>query len=166
MLVGKGDVESAVARRLLEQGDEVRVLVVDATEKPAWVALGTHVAIGDPTDDDLIERAGQNCRTIVLFDAHAKDPVTVAAASKAASATGLERMILCAADLSPEVVALVEGTQASYVALSYGRRLSFKGKASIEVIANAVDAADDMNGEPRLTVDLRREGALGLLGGH
>ena len=166
MVVGKGEVEPAVARRLLQQGDEVRVVVVDAAEKPAWVAMGTHVAIGDPTDDDLIERAGQSARTLVLFDAHASDPATVTAATKAAAAADIERLILCAPDLSAEVLALVEGSQASYVALTYGRRLSFRGRAPVDVTAEAVDAADDMSGHPRLSVDLRQSEALGLLGGH
>lgn len=166
MVVGKGDVEPAVARRLLTQGDEVRVVVVDAAEKAAWAALGTHVAVGDPTDDDLIERAGQSSRSLVLFDGHADDPATVTAALKAASAAGIERLILCAPDLSQEVLGLVDAARGSYVALIYGRRLSLKGRASVDVIAEAVDVADDMSGEPRLTIDLRQDTALGLLDGR
>ncbi|MFP5351994.1 MAG: NAD(P)H-binding protein [Actinomycetota bacterium] len=166
MVVGRGEAEPAVARRLLGQGDEVRVVVTDASEKPAWVSLGVHVAVGDPTDDDLIERAGQSARTLVLFDGHANDPATVGAATKAASAAGIERLILCAPDVSSEIRRQVEETQKSYVLLSYGRRLSLKGRASVEVISEAVDAADDMSGDPRVAVDLREEGALGLLGGH
>ena len=166
MVVGRGEVEPAVARRLLDQGDEVRVVVAEADEKPAWVALGTHVAVGDPTDDDLIERAGQSARTLVLFDAHANDRAVVAAATKAAAAAAIDRLVLCAPDLSAEILELVAGAQASYVALSYGRRLSLKGRVSVEVIAEAVDAADDMSGEPRLTLDLRQSDALGLLGGR
>lgn len=166
MIVGRGEVEPAVARRLLDQGDEVRVVVVDAVEKPAWVALGIHVAIGDPTDDDLIERAGQGARTLALFDEHANDPETVGAASKAATAAGIERLILCAPDVPPGILQLIEGAEAGYVALSYGRRLSLKGRAPVEVIVEAVDAADDMSGDPRLAVDLRQGGALALLGGH
>lgn len=166
MIVGRGEAEPVVARRLLDQGDEVRVVVADPAEKPAWVALGAHVAVGDPTDDDLIERAGQSARTLVLFDGHANDPATVRAATKAAAAAGIERLILCAPDVSQEISVLVEDSRTSYVILSYGRRLSLKGKAPLERIAEAIDAADDISGDPRLAVDLRDEDALGLLGGH
>lgn len=166
MVVGTGEVEPAVASRLLEQGDEVRVVVEDAAQKPPWVTLGAHVAVGDPTDDDLIERAGQSARTLVLFDDHANDPLAVGAALRAASAAGIERLILCAPDVTAAIETLIEGARTSYVAMSYGRRLSLRGRAPVELIAEAVDAADDMSGDPRVTVDLRRAGALGLLGGR
>lgn len=165
MVVGNGEVEPAVAKRLLAQGDEVRVVVNDPAERSSWVALGTHVAVGDSRDDDLIERAGQDARTLVLFDALANDPETVGAAVKGASAAGIDRLILCAPDVSQEVRGLIEGAQTGSVILVYGRRLSLRGRASVDVVAEAVDAADDMPGRPRLLVDLRRPEALGLLGG-
>src|SRR5687768_10119345 len=133
MVVGGGEAEPAVARRLLDQGDEVRVVVADAAERSAWVALGVHVAVGDPTDDDLIERAGQSARTLVLFGDHANDPATLAAGLKGAAAAGIDRLILCAPDVSEETRRMVDAGPASYVALTYGRRLSLKGRASVEV---------------------------------
>lgn len=166
MIVGRGEVEPAVAQRLIGQGDEVRVMVVDAAERASWVALGAHVAVGDPTDDDLIERAGQSARSLVLFDRHASDRPTVAAALKAASAAEIERLILCAPEVSVEAQAVLEASGSSYVILSYGRRWSLKGRAPVELIAEAVDAADDLSGHPRLATDLRRGEGLGLLGGH
>ncbi len=152
MLVEDHEVEKVVARRLLDQGDEVRVLLARPELRPAWIELGAHVAVGDPTDDDLIERAGQDARTLVLFGIHAGDVSTVTASLKAALAAGIERVILCVAGADDEIRRLVGASASSYVILSYGKRLGPRGEA--------VDAADDLAGEPRLEVDLRDDDAL------
>lgn len=160
MLVEDHEVEKVVAQRLLDQGDEVRVVVTRAEERRAWAQLGVHVAVGDPTDDDLIERAGQDARTVVLFGDHAADRATVIAALKAAAAADIERVILCVAAAGEEVRRLLAGSDRSYVILSYGRRMALRARAPVALVAEAVDAADDLAGQPRLEVDLRHEDAL------
>lgn len=164
MLVEDHEVEKVVARRLLAQGDEVRVLLARTELGPGWVELGAHVAVGDPTDDDLIERAGQQARTLVLFGIHAGDGPTVTAALKAAVAADIERLILCVAAADDEVRRLMDASDRSYVILSYGRRLGLRARAPAALVADAVDAADDLAGQPRLEVDLRDENALDRLG--
>lgn len=160
MLVEGDEVEKAVVERLLDQGDEVRVVVERAEARPGWAELGVHVAVGDPTDDDLIERAGQDARSVVLFGNHAADIGTVGAALKAAAAADIERVILCVPAAGEEVRRLLADSGRSYVILSYGRRRALRTRAPIALVAEAVDAADDLAGQPRLEVDLRQEDAL------
>lgn len=168
LLVEGDETEKVVAQRLLAQGDEVRVLLTRTELRGDWIELGAHVAVGDPSDDDLIERAGQDARTIVLFGSHAADLATVTAALKAAAAARIERVILCVPEAGEEVRRLVTGSATSYVILSYGRRLALRARAPAAVVAEAVDAADDLAGDPRLEVDLRDPDALDRLGpaGH
>lgn len=163
MLVEDDEVERVVATRLLAQGDEVRVLMPDPGPRADWAGLGVHVAVGDPSDDDLIERAGQNARTIVLFGGHAGHLPTVEAALRAAAAAEIERVILCAPEVRAEVRAAVAACGLGYVILSYGRRLARRARAPAEVVAAGVDAADDLAGEPRLEVDLRDPAARARL---
>lgn len=167
MIVGGGEVERAVAERLLAQGDEVRVVVADPSEKAEWIALGVHVAVGDPSDDDLIDRAGQNARTLILFDRSASDAATVDGALKGAAAAGIERVIVCAAVVPDEARRKIADAGVGYALLAYGRRLSVRGRVPPARVAEAVDAADDLSGEPRLELDLREPGDLRQLGlGH
>lgn len=160
MIVGGGEAESAAAERLLAQGDEVRVVVAEAGEKPGWVALGVHVAVGDATDHDLIERAGQGARSLVIFDDRASDAPTLDAALTGALGAGIDRLILCAPDVTEETRRTMARVDPSYVILTYGRRFSLRGRTPVALIAEAVDAADDLGGSPRLEVDLREPDAL------
>ena len=154
LLVG---VEPALARalipRLLEEGDQVRAVV--AADEDAAAFAGAHVATGDAGDDDLVERAAQGARTIVLGGGAA----VRAAALEGAARAGVDRAVLIDGDAES-----VPGSM-SWVLLVTRRRI--RRGPPIEAVAEAVDAADDMAGEPRLTADLTRsEGwaALGLTG--
>ncbi len=50
--------------------------MIEADEPAAdrWRSLGAHVASGPQWDADLVERAAQNVRTIVVGDRHDRDP--------------------------------------------------------------------------------------------
>lgn len=134
------EVGAAVAARLLAAGDQVRTIA--RGEAPA----GVHVAAGDLSDEDLVERACQGVRTIVLGEAAGADaPTALAAAARA----GVDRAVLV------EVAVEVPETM-SWVALVVPRpRLLGRRKGvAAAAVAEAVDAADDLAGEPRLVADL------------
>lgn len=156
---------AAIAQRLLEEGDEVRVLV---TAPGGWKEKGVYVAVGDPMDPDLVERACTNVRTIVFTGASKGVPMSLlAAAVPAALKAGTDRVIVCAPGPSATVVDWLQSTDTSFVSLTTGRR-GFLPKRSVEpaVVAEAVSAADDLAGAPRLDVDLTSEEEWSKLGGH
>lgn len=126
---------AAVTRRLVAQGDQVRVVARSAARPP-----GAHVAIGDPGDDDLVERAAQGARTIVA------GVEGRAGALAGAARAGVDRAVLLGGD--PDGV---PGSM-SWVLLVTKRRL--RRSPAPEDVAEAVDAADDLAGEPRLVADL------------
>lgn len=132
------EVGRALTRRLLEEDDQVRVILGAGEDAAAYE--GAHVAIGDVADDDLVERAAQGARTIVLGD------IDRAAALTGAARAGVDRAVLVGRGDVPEGM--------SWVMLVVPRsRLRRKG-LDPETIAEAIDAADDLAGEPRLTADL------------
>ena len=152
------DVGEEVVTRLVRQGDEVRVLERNPTRASLWTRLGAHVARGDPADDDLIERAATNCRTLVTFT---DDDARLEAAAQGARAARVERMI-AVVEKAREVPADVEVIV--IVARSKGllRKPTPPG-----AVAAAVDAADDLAHVPSKLLDLSdREAwtALGLQG--
>ena len=126
---------AAVTRRLAAEGDQVRVVAPAGETYP-----GAHVATGEPGDDDLVERAAQGARTIVAgADGRA-------AALAGAARAGVDRAVLIDGDADevPESM--------SWVLLVTKRR--FRRGVGTADVAEAVDAADDMAGEPRLVADL------------
>ena len=139
LLVGLDpELVAAIVRRLTAEGDQVRVVAGAGTGHP-----GAHVAVGTPGDDDLVERAAQGTRTIV---AGVEDrAVALAGAARA----GVDRAVLVNGD--PEGVP----SSMSWVLLVTKRRLR-RGPGPADV-AEAVDAADDLAGEPRLVADLTTE---------
>ena len=153
--------------RLISQDDEVRVIEADPGRGAHWKELGAYVARGEAGDVDLIERAAQNVRTIVVFERAREDlELTVATAVDAASLAGVERIVVCAAAVSKSVVELLRKSGVDYVALSSGgrRRLFGGGTVRETTITEAVDAADDLAGPLRLELDLSRPEALDFLG--
>ena len=151
---GRATLGRAVATRLLAQGDEVRVLV-GPSEADAWRGLGVHVAVGDPADADLVERAAQNCRSVVLLGRSATDAGVLVAVAEGAANAGVDRLIACRGDEKAAVPALGERWSHGYVIVEQtsGRWPRVK-TAPDELVAEAVDAADDLAGEPRIEVDL------------
>ncbi|MDQ3964483.1 MAG: NAD-binding protein [Actinomycetota bacterium] len=149
------DVGEEVVTRLVRQGDEVRVLERNPTRASLWTRLGAHVARGDPSDDDLIERAATNCRTIVTFT---DDDGLLATATRAARAARVERMIAVvqkARDVPGDVEVIV------LVARPKGL---FRKPTPALMIAAAVDAADDAAHIPVKVLDLDESDSWASLG--
>lgn len=146
-------------QRLIAQGDEVRVLEDDEVKADRWRALGAHIASGPLWDADLIERAAQNVRTIVVGERHARDPAELmdAVVTGGAFAARDMRVVLVTEDAgAPEKAALRESAL-PHVVLGVPSRRGLTGKRRMvapEALAEAIDAADDLAGEPRLELDL------------
>jgi Trk K+ transport system NAD-binding subunit len=165
LLVGAtGGLGRSVALRLVAQGDEVRVVEPDPRAVAAWRALGVHVARGEPDDEDLLFRAAQNARTIVLLDGPGRRLGAVTAAVvRAAALVPVGRIVVCAPVVPAEALEVLRSSGLEYVALSTGRRLLGRGGTPDEVVAEAVDAADDLSGALRLELDLTEPEAYRVL---
>ncbi len=136
-------VGQATVRYLIDEGDEVRVLVGDRKETSVWKSLGAYVAAGDPTDQDLVERACQNVRTVVVFSA--PDAAVVSGARTA----GVGRLIsVTRRDIEPvddlEHVVLVIGARGWWS----------RARCSDDDVAAAISAADDLASIPNRPVYL------------
>jgi uncharacterized protein YbjT (DUF2867 family) len=158
---------AAIVARLLGEGDEVRVL---AAQPGSWKDRGAFVATGDPLDTDLVERACTNVRTIVFtFTGRSVHLSLLDSALTPAAAAGVDRVIVCVPTPDQGVLRALDASGLSYVAIVTGRR-GFLPKRTIEPtqVAEAVNAADDLVGEPKLVVDLTSEEGLAelKLGGH
>jgi NAD(P)-dependent dehydrogenase (short-subunit alcohol dehydrogenase family) len=138
------DLGRAAVTQLLTQGDEVRVL---ATGPEPWRSMGAHVAVGE-AEEDLIERAGQNARSLVLFW---PTPEVLHAAEQGAAAARIDRLILVG-DRSMPVP-----NSPGRVVLRVPGRWSLR-KPTNEAIAEAIDWADDWAGETPLEKDLGKSG--------
>lgn len=151
LLVGtSGEVAVAVVERLVAQGDDVRVVEPEPDAAPRWRALGAHVARGRADDADLLERAAQNVRTIVVLDADPPFDAIVEAALKAS----VGRIVWLARRGRPELARLrAEGLD--YVAIEVPKK-GWRRKDGVApaAVAEVIDAADDLAGNPRLEVDL------------
>ncbi|MDQ3982060.1 MAG: SDR family oxidoreductase [Actinomycetota bacterium] len=147
LLVGLDpQVAAAVTRRLIAQGDQVRVIASPAGPAPE----GAYVATGDAGDDDLVERAAQGCRTIVIG--------TVSGAVRAAALTGAGRAGVGRAVLLGDLGADAPASMSWVALVTPGRGLLGRRRAlDPDALAEAVDAADDLAGEPRLVADLATE---------
>lgn len=149
------DVGEQVVTRLIRQGDQVRVLERNPTRAGLWTRLGAHVARGDPADDDLIERAATNCRTVVTFT---DDVEGLAIAARAARAARVERMIAVVSK-GREIAADVEVIQL----IARTKRLLRKPTPP-DALAAAIDAADDIAQMSDTRLDLNEPDAWVLLG--
>lgn len=155
----------AIVQRLIEDGDEVRVLV---QSEGTWRTKGAFVATGDAMDADLVERACQNVRTIVFpFTDRKPHSSLLDAVVPAAARAGTDRVIVCTPSPADDLVRLLDASATSYAVLITGRRGFLPGRAvDVERVAAAVSAADDIAGEPKLVVDLGTEEGWMQLGGH
>ncbi|MPZ70557.1 MAG: hypothetical protein GEU71_13670 [Actinobacteria bacterium] len=154
LLVGfEGEEAAAIIRRLLAEGDQVRLVEPDRSAAQTWRDQGAFVAAGDPSDDDLIERAAYEARTCVLFD-RARPGVTDAVIAGARMA-GVGRIVLVTGDSGGEGAAALIASGFSHVIVLLPKKSLFgRERMTAERLAEAIDAADDLAGEPRLTVDL------------
>lgn len=130
-------------RHLVGEGDEVRVLVRAKDQAATWKAVGAYVAAGDLSDEDLVERACQNVRTIVVFEQPA--PPLLAGAR----AAGVGRVI----SVTGSAIGPIEDLE--HVGLVVGRgRWWARSGCSDEDVALAISAADDVAIVPHGPVDL------------
>ena len=151
LLIGDpGSLGEVLVRRLISQGDEVRAIATDA-DGDELSGHGVHIARGPYLDADLVERAAQNVRTIVSFDASddVLEPVV-----DGARAARVDRVVVCATSIPQEGRELLLNSGLEYVLLRPPRRGLFRKGPSEEAIAEAIDAADDLAGELRLELDL------------
>ena len=156
------DLGSALVSRLITEDDEVRVIADHPDAVRKWTRLGAHVARGDALDPDLIERAAQNVRTIVVLqEAKAELPRLVAAAAHGGRMASADmRLVVCSEDHEPGVEEIVQQSGLDYVVLRTGPSamhfVPFAGRRRprVRALVEAIDAADDLAGNPRLNLDL------------
>ena len=150
---GTSALGEAIARRLLSQDDEVRVIAEEA-DSSVLREMGVHLARGEWWDADLVERAAQNVRTIVYLDPQTGPLDGVLDGARAA---GVERLVLCGV-IPREVRELMRSLPYDHVMLETGRKRGFlRSVLPAGAVAEAVDAADDLAGNPRLELDLTKD---------
>lgn len=141
---------SAVIGLLMSQGDSVRVIEADPASAARWRELGAYVARGSETDADLVERAAQDVRTVVVFeDAQA----SIEAVLEGAELASVERLVVCTPKPPEHLLTRVRASPMDYVVLKIGTGLLGRARR-LSITAEAIDAADDLGGHPRLEVDL------------
>ena len=146
-----------LAGRLLVQDDEVRVVETDPAAVEGWRSLGVHVAPAGDVDADLVERAAQGCRSVVLFEDGPLELEAIAGvALEGATHARVERLIVAGREPNPRLVALLSGASLQFVVLWSGRSRLLKQPVAVAAVAEAIDAADDLGGEPKLELDLRK----------
>jgi hypothetical protein len=153
-----GELGAAVVARLVDQGDDGRVVEPDEAAIAGWRELGAHVARGSPDDADLVERAAQNVRTVVVLDGALVMPELL----RGARAARVPRFVVCA---DARAVAPLAEAGVDYVVLVVPRtRFARRPSRSPAEVAEAVDAADDLAGNPRMVVDLTTPEGWAALG--
>ncbi|MEA2485395.1 MAG: hypothetical protein QOD46_506 [Actinomycetota bacterium] len=160
------EVGTALIERLTAQDDEVRVIERDPQLADRWRALGAFVAQGSADDSDLVERAAHSCRTIVLFDVDDGAASTVATALEGARSTTIDRVVLIALRAAPECLQLLREEDIDYILVQATRQRSLllRRPPDVKLVAEVVDAADDLSGHPRLELDLSDPAAGRVLG--
>jgi len=159
----------ALITRLVRQGDEVRVVEDDPTLAERWTSAGAYVARGRASDPDLVERAAQGARSVVVMDRRGDDLAAVvrAAVEGASLASPGMRLIVCGRDLDDVVLETVRRSVLEHVVVRTGpvgdRRL-LRSRTPSEKVIEAIDACDDLPGHPRLELDLGDERAWADLG--
>ena len=163
LLVGvTGDLAGMLVSRLVSLSDDVRMIDKDPDAIRKWTALGAHVARGDADDEDLIERSAHGVRTVVVAqprDAPLAD-VVAAVVEGAPQASPEVRLVVCMRRRDHRVANLVRSCGLDYVMLRTGERSwrhnpfsGIRGRFARKLV-EAIDAADDLAGHPRLEVDL------------
>ena len=160
LLIGDpGPLGEVLVRRLIAQDDEVRAIATDASGGD-FSGHGVHIARGADLDADLVERAAQNVRTIVLFDPE-KDVIELVL--DGAHAARVERVVLCATTIPEAARDRLRGANLDYVVLQAPRKGLFRKGVADDALAEAIDAADDMAGKLRLELDLNEAAAWEVL---
>jgi uncharacterized protein YbjT (DUF2867 family) len=158
LLIGiEDDLGTALVERLVEEGDEVRVLEPDHGRDDLWKPLGAYVAVGPADDWDLVERAATNVRTVILgegIEPPTRD--TIKQILEGAQRSSVTRVVLCAPSPDEEAVEAIRSSSIGYVVLATGTKglLSRSPGVERDRLVEAIDAADDLAGEPQLELDL------------
>ena len=142
--------------RLRAQDDEVRALLPEERAAEGWRALGAFVAVGPLDDADLVERAAQNVRTLVVGpDWEPKIAEVFVALIEGVRKAGVERIVLWGPKLDASFAEEIRLSGLSYVLLRGGKR-RWLGSATLsgDRWSEAIDAADDLAGNVRLDLDL------------
>ena len=171
LLIGLEDeLGPALLERLLEEGDVVGVIEEDAARAARWRELGAHVASGQPTDFDLVERAAQHARSIVVLDfrlANALEVIDAVLSGVRLVPGEAARIIVVASSSDPAVGEALTNSEFDFVILRSARGRSWirsGSKIKSESIAEAVNAADDLAGSPHLDLDLSAPASWAMLG--
>ena len=165
LLIGLSEeLTEELVKRLINEGDEVRVLEDSDDKAESWRMLGAHIAHGSIWDADLIERAAQNVRTIVVGEHHTHDATELMeeVVTGGGFASKDMRIVLVGQDLQAPAFRRVRESPLAYVALGVATKRSLLGRRRAPapaILAEAIDAADDLAGEPRLELDLGDEHA-------
>lgn len=158
LLIGvEEDLGTALVRRLVMEGDEVRILEPDHGRDELWKPLGAYVAVGPADDWDLVERAATNVRTVILGEGlRPLTRETIEQILEGAQRSSVTRVVLCASSPDEEAVEAIRSSSLDYVVLTTGRKGFLSRTPGVEKdrLVEAIDAADDLAGEPRLELDL------------
>jgi hypothetical protein len=153
--------------RLVAQEDEVRVVEDEPERAAVWRELGAYVALGE-WEEDLIERAAQNARTMVIFDtAPSLEPWLIEQLVTGARLAGVDRVVLCTPKAGWGEGPPLERSTLEYIVLETGKQRGLfgrRGPVSPEHLAVAIDAADDVAGEFHTVLDLTKEKSWRTLG--
>ena len=164
LLVGlDANLARTLTRRLISQDDEVRVIATPGHDADALRSLGAHVARGQRLDADLVERAAQNVRSIVVG---AVEREAMSEILEGARFARVERIIVCSDDPHGSSVDLLREASIQYVVLNYRKPGRFRRRDTHtdDYVALAIDTADDLAGEPRLELNLSSPSAVEALG--
>lgn len=165
LLVGLPDLFAVkLVQRLIDEGDEVRILVAPSEDPERWRRLGAHPAAGTVDDDDLVERAATNVRTMVVGE-QALSEGEIRGLISGARKAQVGRIVVCAPQ-PQDVLTHLQPTDLEYVVITTAKRpLVGRAKTRIPLskLAEAVDAADDLGGNLRLELDLSVEKSWQIL---
>ncbi|HEX2240134.1 MAG TPA: NAD(P)H-binding protein, partial [Actinomycetota bacterium] len=143
-------------KRLVAQGDQVRVIEQFPEVVHAWEQEGVHVVRGDPGDHTLVAQAAHGTRTVVVMDDEAGDVSDIIdAVVDGAAEANVERLVLFGWDPPAPIVDAVANSGRDHIVINAGRRKLLGKRPSAAALAEAIDAADDLDGHPRLVLDLR-----------
>jgi hypothetical protein len=163
LIVGEAPEAETVVTYLVGEGDQVGVIESDRKRLQEWAAVGAYAALGDPEDPDLVERCAQQARTIVVFDRTGPAGPNPTDVLRSVLQAGqmlavAPRVVVVSADPSLTLQAQLNSSALDYILLRVGleRGLLRRGPRTVpaEKLAEAVNAADDLAGEPRLDLDL------------
>jgi hypothetical protein len=165
LLAPSRTIGEAVITTLRAQGDEVRVVEADPGLADRWRKLGAYVASGPADDADLVERAAQSCRTLVFFDVADEDAPVIQSTLAAIASTTVDRVIVSSTESASRCVDLLRSQRLDYIFLRVRRNTLLRRSAPIPAaVAEAIDAADDLAGSPRLELDLSNPAGARALG--